>query len=193
MYCIDTEQLVEQIIKKSRFIGIITPCDTENKVSQILFRLQTEYAHASHIAFAFRILTPSGTIMRFHDAGEPSGTAGKPIYQHLDGQDLINTLIVVIRYFGGIKLGAGGLTRAYGNTAKHVVNASLIQPYTAYCSIILQLEYPKFQLLDYQLKKWQGFVEDKVFSDHVDLTLKLPVDALDEFVAEYPQAKIIKP
>lgn len=191
MYCIRTEQFVEQVIKKSRFIGVITPCDTEVRVLQTLSRLQAEHAHASHIAFAFRVLTPSGTLIRFHDAGEPSGTAGKPIYQHLEGKELINTLIAVVRYFGGVKLGAGGLTRAYGNTAKQVINISSVELYTDYCTVALQLKYSQFQLLEYQLKKWQGCIEDKTFSDHIHLILKLPVNALEALIAEYPHTKII--
>ena len=191
MHCVHSQQTIDQVIKKSRFIGVITPCDTENQVLESLSRLHTEYTNASHIAFAFRVLTPGGTVMRFHDAGEPSGTAGKPIYQHIEGKELINTLIAVVRYFGGIKLGAGGLTRAYGNTARLAIDASDIQPYTQYCTLALKLEYPQLQLLEYQLKKLKGSIHDKAFSDHVQLTIKLPVSAVDQLTDLYPAAKII--
>ena len=67
--------------------------------------LQAEHPHANHIAFAYRIKTNEGIIYRFHDAGEPTGTAGKPIFQYIEGKNIINVFIVVIRYFGGVKLG----------------------------------------------------------------------------------------
>jgi putative IMPACT (imprinted ancient) family translation regulator len=66
-------------------------------------------------------------IYRFNDAGEPTGTAGKPIFQYLEGKDIINALILVIRYFGGVKLGAGGLTRAYGHMAKQVIEVNSLK------------------------------------------------------------------
>ena len=96
------------------------------EVLQHLKQLHDEHPNASHIAYAYRIKTDHGLIYRFHDAGEPTGTAGKPIFQHIEGKELINLLIAVIRYFGGVKLGAGGLTRAYGNTAKQVIEAAEI-------------------------------------------------------------------
>ena len=96
MYCVKTTQTIEDTIKKSRFIGIIIPCQTEKQALQHLSQLNQTYANASHIVFAYRIKSPQGLVMRFHDAGEPSGTAGKPVFQHLEGKDLINVLIVVM-------------------------------------------------------------------------------------------------
>jgi putative IMPACT (imprinted ancient) family translation regulator len=75
------------------------------------------------------------TVCRFYDAGEPSGTAGKPVFKYIEGHDLINILCVVVRYFGGIKLGAGGLTRAYGNTAKLAIAAAAVVEYIELCTV----------------------------------------------------------
>jgi len=174
MYCVKTTQTIEETIKKSRFIGILIPCQTESEAIQQLNQLQQQYPDASHLVFAYRIKSPKGIITRFHDAGEPSGTAGKPVFQHLAGKDLINLLCVVVRYFGGVKLGAGGLTRAYSNTAKKVIEASNISEYIEYSSIKLELDYKELQNFEYQLKKLDGLITQQDFSEKVSLIIKLP-------------------
>ncbi len=176
MHCVKSEQTIEDTIKKSRFIGFITPCDNEISALKHLQQLHRQYANATHIAFAYRILTEKGIIYRFHDAGEPSGTAGKPIFLHLEGKNLINVLIAVIRYFGGIKLGAGGLTRAYGNTAKKVLEVTETYPYIALSTISVELNYNQLQTFEYHLEKINGKILDKKFSDTIKLTITLPTD-----------------
>jgi len=174
MYCIKTAQTIEETIKKSRFIGILIPCQSESEAIQQLNQLQQQYPDASHLVFAYRIKSLKGIITRFHDAGEPSGTAGKPVFQHLAGKDLINLLCVVVRYFGGVKLGAGGLTRAYGNTAKKVIEASNISEYIEYRNIKLELNYKDLQNFEYHLKKLDGIVTQQDFSERVSLIIKIP-------------------
>ena len=101
----------EQIVKKSRFLGIALPVASEDEAKAALA------AHgdtdASHNCWAWRM----GAAYRFSDAGEPSGTAGKPILAAIDGQSVDKVMVIVIRWFGGILLGSGGLVRAYGGTA----------------------------------------------------------------------------
>ncbi|WP_445367811.1 YigZ family protein [Methylomonas sp. BW4-1] len=176
---------VEEIIKKSRFIGIISPCQTEREALLLLKDLHQRFPDASHIVYAYRIQSPDGLICRFHDAGEPSGTAGKPIFQHLEGKQLINLVVAVIRYFGGVKLGAGGLTRAYGNVAKQVIEAADIVEYIEFAELTLNLDYHRLQALEYQLKKLDGSIIGQDFSDSVRLTVKLPksnLPALNAFL-----------
>jgi uncharacterized YigZ family protein len=127
--------------------------------------------------------------MKFHDAGEPSGTAGKPVYQHLEGKNLVNVLCVVIRYFGGIKLGAGGLTRAYGNTAKKVIEASQITEYIEYAEVQLELEYKQMQLLKYQLEKLDGMILKQDFSENINLIIKIPKKNLDILTEKFKSIK----
>jgi putative IMPACT (imprinted ancient) family translation regulator len=110
MYCVKTQSIIEDTIKKSHFIGIITPCHTPNDINHQYQNIQQQHPNANHIAFAYHLKNNGQLLIRCHDAGEPSGTAGKPILNHLEGNQLINVLILVVRYFGGIKLGAGGLS-----------------------------------------------------------------------------------
>lgn len=181
MYCVTKPFCTEEIIKKSRFIGILIPCQTENEAIQHLNQLHQQYPDASHIVFAYRIKTEKGIITKFHDAGEPSGTAGKPVFQHLAGKDLINLLCVVIRYFGGVKLGAGGLTRAYSNTAKNVIEASSISEYIEYSEVKFTLDYSQIQIFEYQLKKFKGIIVKQDFTEKVSLIIHIPVNNVTDF------------
>jgi len=104
-------------IKKSKFIGLYYKVEAKEEVETILTDLKKEHKKARHFPYAYKI----DNIVKKSDDKEPSNTAGTPIYNIIEKNNLNNCLIVVIRYFGGIKLGAGGLTRAYSNTAKEVI------------------------------------------------------------------------
>jgi uncharacterized YigZ family protein len=184
--CVKSRQTIEEIIKKSRFIGVIVPCVNENEVLLNLKQLYDEHPHASHIAYAYRIKTGHGLVYRFHDAGEPSGTAGKPIFQHIEGKELVNVLIAVIRYFGGVKLGAGGLTRAYGNTAKQVIEAAEIGDYVELVSLQLTLDYKQMQPLEYLLNKLDGKIIKQEFTGQVRLVIQLPAEQVETLMQSFP-------
>ncbi len=181
MYCVKTPVIIEDTIKKSRFIGIISPCQNETEALQQLQQIHQQYPDASHLVFAYRILTDKGIITRFHDAGEPSGTAGKPVFQHLEGKDLINLLCVVVRYYGGIKLGAGGLTRAYGNSAKKTIEAATVTEYIKYVEKALELDYKELQNFEYQLKKLDGVIIQQDFAENIRIKVRLPEKNLQSF------------
>ncbi len=104
-------------IKGSRFIGQIYPVETVAGAEEIIERCRRQYRDATHCCFAYR-LGIDGSITRFSDDGEPSGTAGKPLLSILEHNNVTNVLLMVIRYFGGTKLGTGGLVRAYTDTAQ---------------------------------------------------------------------------
>ena len=174
MYCVENTVIIEDTIKISRFLGLAIPCQSAHAALQHIAQLQHQHPHANHIVFAYRIQSPQGLLIKFHDAGEPSGTAGKPVYQHLEGKDLINLLVVVVRYFGGIKLGAGGLTRAYSNTARKVIENSILTEYIEYVKIELTLDYNQMQSFEYQLKKLKGDIIQQIFAENVKLLISVP-------------------
>lgn len=105
-------------IKKSKFIGLYYEVDSLTEVKEILESLKKEHKKARHIPYAYHI----GPLAKKSDDKEPSNTAGGPIYNVIEKKHLDNALIIVIRYFGGIKLGAGGLFRAYSHTANEATN-----------------------------------------------------------------------
>ncbi|TRW90776.1 IMPACT family protein [Candidatus Methylobacter oryzae] len=185
MFYVTESHTFEDIIKKSRFIGIIFPCLNDQDVFRQLKALQAEHPHANHIAFAYRIKTNDGVIYRFHDAGEPTGTAGKPIFQHIEGKNIINALVVVIRYFGGVKLGAGGLTRAYGHMAKQAIDTAALHPYIEMATLHFTLDYERFQSFDYALKKVNGHIIEQVFAGQIHLTVTLPVEKQSDLESQF--------
>lgn len=111
-------------IKKSKFISSYFEVKNAEDVSKILENIKKENKKATHVCYAYRIVGAEFLEKAFDD-GEPSGTAGKPILNVIQKQNLSNVLIVVVRYFGGIKLGAGGLLRAYSKAASEAVKEFL--------------------------------------------------------------------
>lgn len=185
MLYVSQSHTIEELTKKSRFIGVIMPCENEQDVLRELKTLQITHPHANHIAFAYRLKTQNGIIYRFYDAGEPTGTAGKPIFQHLEGKNIINVLVAVVRYFGGVKLGAGGLTRAYGNTAKQVIDSAMLLPFIEMATLKLTLDYEQFQPFEYALKKADGKIIEQDFAGQITLTVKLPAEKVVELSHQF--------
>lgn len=116
-----------------------------------------------------------GIIPRFSDAGEPSGTAGKPILQMLEGRDLVNVAVGVIRYYGGINLGTGGLARAYGGTAKMALEAAQIIPYVEMQTVKLTVQYNRVDELNRVVNQLKGKIIDKTFDHAVHVKISLPI------------------
>lgn len=112
--------MAELEIKKSKFIGCVYKVNSISDVTNIIESLKKEHKKATHICYAYKITDKEYAEKAFDD-GEPSGTAGKPILNVVNKQNLSNILVVVIRYFGGIKLGASGLFRAYSKCASQVL------------------------------------------------------------------------
>ena len=178
-FILRTPSISESEIKKSRFIGVAMHCDSEQSALKQLRQLAAQHASANHLAFAWRIRAAEGFITeRFFDAGEPSGTAGRPILSPLQGEDLINTVVAVIRYFGGVKLGTGGLTRAYGNAAKQAIDVAGKLPWVEMAQFSLKIDYSQLQMLEYQLKQIKGRIIDQQFTDMVSVVIELPAEHL---------------
>lgn len=166
----------EQTINKSRFIAVAEYCADEQAVGLCLRKLAGAHQAASHLAYAFRIKTGHGIVQRFNDAGEPSGTAGKPVLQLIEGRDLINVCVGVIRYYGGINLGTGGLARAYGGTARLAIEAAGLEPFVEMCELRLVLDYARLDGFIRELGKVNGKILGKQFGEHVTVVVTLPVN-----------------
>lgn len=114
-------------VKKSKFIAFLTPF---SEFDALLSRLKNEHPKAAHIVWAYRILNEFNQIVENQsDDGEPKGTSGTPCLNALRGAELINTAVLVVRYFGGIKLGTGGLVRAYGGSVNLAINSAILTPF----------------------------------------------------------------
>lgn len=114
---------IETKVRGSRFIATAMPVSSKEAAATELEKIRKEFWDATHNCYAYR-LAPNGTVARSSDDGEPSGTAGRPILSVMEGRALVDLLVVVTRYFGGTKLGAGGLVRAYGDAAGEALDAA---------------------------------------------------------------------
>lgn len=185
MNIIDQAGTAEQTVNKSKFLAWVGCCHTEKEVSAFLSAIASRHQNASHLAYAFRLKTSAGIILRFSDAGEPSGTAGKPILQLLEGRDLINACVGVIRYYGGVNLGKGGLARAYGSTAKLALEAAIQKPYMEMHELSLTVEYNQLDALIKTLAQLGGSMINKTFADKVHLSIQLPATEEKAFKSRF--------
>lgn len=138
----------EIIINKSRFITIIMPVNDIGKIKQELKLIKKTYKDATHYCYAYIV----NNYQKCTDDKEPSGTAGMPILNVLKNNNLTNILCVVVRYFGGIKLGAGGLVRAYSSSVSETLNKCEFGYLTEGYKIIIDLPYENIKQVDYILK-----------------------------------------
>ena len=134
-------------IKKSKFITILYRINNVEEVNTILYKVSSKYSDATHVCYAYIL----NNIEKCSDNGEPSGTAGLPILNVLKKKNLTNILAIVIRYFGGIKLGAGGLVRAYSNSIVEALNKAIKTELTFGYLIELEFSYDNIKLVDYIL------------------------------------------
>lgn len=167
----------QQEIRKSRFLAIAAPVSSAEQA--LAFLREVADPAATHNCWAWRI----GDGYRFNDDGEPGGTAGRPILQAIDGQQMDGVAVVVTRWYGGIKLGAGGLVRAYGGTAAECLRQAERIALVAMTRLEVRCEFAELALLKARLKELQGEIEQEHFAaDGVELQLRLPRDRVDEAV-----------
>ena len=134
----------ELIINKSRFIGYLYKVDNVLEINNLLLELRSKYKDANHICYAYSLLNTK----KSSDDKEPNGTAGLPILEVLNKNDLVNVLAVVVRYFGGIKLGSGGLIRAYSNTIRNTLEKTIIKELKKGYLIKIVFEYDNVNLIN---------------------------------------------
>ena len=159
----------QEEIKKSRFLAQAAPVDSGEQA--LAFVREVSDPAATHNCWAYRI----GRDYRFNDDGEPGGTAGRPILQAIEGQGMDHVVAVVTRWYGGIKLGAGGLVRAYGGAAAECLRRAERLPIVAMARLAVHCEFAVLALLKARLKDWQAEVESEAFvADGVEMELRLP-------------------
>jgi len=161
---------MESVIKKSRFIGHGAPVSSEEQALSLLKEIRERHRDASHNCFAYIVGVNSG-IMRYSDDGEPGGTAGLPIIEVLKARALTDCLVVVTRYWGGILLGAAGLTRAYAQGASQAVEAAgeaLMEPTAVY---LAEIPYPLLGRVDHYLKTAACAQSGRDFAENITMEL----------------------
>ena len=162
-------------IKRSRFLGDAAPVQNAEEAMAFVRSIREQYPDAGHHCFAYR-LGAGDDGFRVHDDGEPGGTAGQPILNRIDGAALTNIVIVVTRYFGGTKLGKGGLIRAYGGTAGVAIAAGEILEIREMQSVLVRCEYSDQGTVEGVVRSVGATVTDSRFSTDVTLTIAVPTE-----------------
>lgn len=175
----------EFVVERSRFLGFARPFAELDAALEFVESLRTEHYNARHVCYGLRIGHGAARVDRSQDDGEPARTGGFPLWQLLEGEELTDALLVVVRYFGGIKLGTGGLARAYRDTGRLALDAAGI--ITRYPTVRLALSVPydmvgKLEYLLAQLEPVQ--LAEVVWAAQVTFLLDIHAVALDEVRAQ---------
>lgn len=180
-YLIPTKDAdAEFVERRSRFIGHIFLTETEDEALARLKEMREKYWDASHNVYAY-IIRDGAT--RFSDDGEPGGTAGMPVLQVLQREEIFNVTCVVTRYFGGILLGAGGLVRAYAHSAKLALDAAGRSIKQVWTKIYLPCPYSWFERIKLEVAAFGGVIENTDFAADVSFDLLLPKPQVAPFLA----------
>ena len=180
-FTIESKAQAEIKIKGSRFIGTAVPVQSVEDAKKFINELTKKYYSATHNCYAFRIRSSTQIFAKSSDAGEPSGTAGPSILNVLTGRNLFNILVVVTRYFGGTKLGKGGLTRAYGDCTKRVLDLCVIIKKYNLVSLTIFFPYNLVGNVMHVISQFNGKIVSSVYDQQVELAIKIPQSLVDEF------------
>lgn len=176
-----------EIIKKSKFLTFLHPITSQEEAKKLVAFYNEEYKDATHVCYAYIL---DENTFKYYDDGEPSNSAGAPIYQVLKNNKLIYVFCVVIRYFGGVKLGVGGLNHAYSSGAINALNSATIIEHTIKHEYLIETNYSQFDILNHFLEKKGIVISDKQFLDNIYISLYLDEIEFNLLKEEFPLINI---
>jgi uncharacterized YigZ family protein len=168
----------EIVIKNSIFIGTVGPASTPEAARELIARVRADYPDANHHAWAFYIEGGPQAQIGSSDDGEPGGTAGRPMLAVLEGSGLVKVAAVGTRYWGGIKLGTGGLVRAYSQCVREALKTLPTQEMLLHQVARIAVDYALYSTVKYQLPRYGVHLDDEQFAAQVELTMATPVDRM---------------
>lgn len=171
----------ELVEKRSRFIGQVWRVSSEEEARARIEETKKKRYDARHNCWCYRIR--AGGVERYSDDGEPQGTAGVPMLSVFQKADVTNLCCVVTRYFGGVLLGAGGLVRAYSQTARDTLDAAGVGKMQPWTRLSLTAPYPLLEQLKLLCAQCDGAVEDIVYADQATLLLRFPSERVNSFTS----------
>lgn len=169
------------MVANSRFVATVVYTPSVEHVKTALSRIREEMPDASHHVYAFRVGYGGSVTDGMSDAGEPSGTAGPPVMAVLRGADIGDTLVVVTRYFGGTKLGTGGLVRAYGDAARAALETARFERKIARVTVGIEATYSLLEIFRRLISEHQGLIENVEFDAQVVIIARFPVENFPAF------------
>ena len=195
MKTVEKETVIEFEEKKSKFIGYIKPVSTVEEAEKFIASIREMHPNATHNVPLYRVVEEGQEYFKYNDDGEPTNTAGKPMAEILNILDVYNVAIVATRYFGGIKLGAGGLIRNYAKTAKIAVNEAEIVEYKEKSLFIIDYDYEYTgemeSFLNAHKKEYEIEITEKNYANRV--TMKIKADSeIEEKLNEMNKLIVIK-
>lgn len=161
-------------VQGSRFLGTLIPASTEKDILKAITSLKAEYPDATHHAYAFRVGSRESLIERASDDGEPAGSAGAPMLQVLQGRNISDAVVIGTRYFGGTRLGIGGLTRSYRDCARLSIEEAVLTKKEPFNHYSLTLNYEDLGPVSRLIESLEGKVVDAGYTDSVALKVKVP-------------------
>jgi len=182
-YTVKQAGVHEIVIQKSRFIGYVERVNSETEAQAFIQRIKKKHHDATHNCSAY-IIGDHDEIQKANDDGEPSGTAGIPMLEVLKKQNLKNTAVVVTRYFGGIKLGAGGLIRAYGSTTSETIKAIGVVRGELMQGFLLTFEYPQLGMIENHLRQSPHIIDKIHYVENVQIFVYVAINQVDSFQEE---------
>ncbi len=176
------ETKVELKVKSSRFIGEVFSVASVDQAKEQLVRIRKREHAATHHCYAYRVGLFDKTEFKYSDDGEPNGTAGRPIYDAICGRDITNAILIVTRYFGGTKLGTGGLVRAYGETASMTLEQAGQTENYVMATIKVEIDFAQYDQLARLCSRLEAKQTGSDFSDIVKLTLEIRKSRAEELI-----------
>ena len=177
------ETRIEVRVKNSRFLSTVAPVFSVEEAKEFVARIKEEFADATHNVPAYVVGHGPAVTAHCNDDGEPAGTAGRPVLAVLQGSGLGDAAIVVTRYFGGTKLGTGGLVRAYGDAARAVLEAAPRAEKVPTHTVLFAVPYPIFEQVRLQVGAHKGQILEETFAADVTLAVRFAVEMLAPFQA----------
>ncbi len=168
-------------VQGSKFIATLAPAVNEDQAREILFSVTQEFPGATHHAYAIRIGAGAGLLERSSDDGEPADSAGAPMIQVINGKGVSDILVIGTRYFGGRKLGIGGLTRAYRDCARLTLEEAILYQKEPLVKYRLELAYEDLGTVTRLLENLEGEVLESEYSEQVGLTVSVPARLKEVF------------
>lgn len=172
----------EVIIEKSTFIGYAKPVKTEEEAVEFINEIKKKHKDARHNVWAYTI-GQNMNIQRYSDDGEPQGTAGIPTLEVIKKEDLRDVAVVVTRYFGGIKLGAGGLVRAYTKGAKIGLEAAKIIEKVMFQEVRVRIDYNQLGRVQNEIMNMNYIIKDTIYADNVEIVVYSRLEDVEKLVS----------
>lgn len=170
----------EYRVKGSKFISFISPCYTTEEAENQLSRVRNIHPTATHHCYAFRV-NPSEISEHSQDDGEPGGTAGLPILNAMRSSNIVNAIVIIVRYYGGTKLGKGGLIDAYGSSASQVIEQSVLKSIVPTQRYEIIFSYDQQSVIDKLRHSFTLFEVESSYTENVNLMLECPAKEAQYF------------